>query len=61
MQFDLRTTLPLAVDAAADSWIVAKINSLSAVVVADKRIWVLTSRIPFPGKFSNQLSPQNLT
>jgi hypothetical protein len=53
--------LPLAVDAAVDSWIVAKINSLSDVAAADKRIWVFTSRIPFPGKFSDQLSPQNLT
>jgi len=58
MQFDLRTTLPLAVDAAANSWIVAKINSLSAVVVADKRIWVLTSRIPFPGKFLINFRPK---
>jgi hypothetical protein len=58
MQFDLRTTLPLAVDAAADSWIVAEINSLSDVVVADKRIWVLTSRIPFPGKFPINFRPK---
>jgi hypothetical protein len=50
--------LPLAVDAAVDSWIVAKINSLSDVAAADKRIWVFTSRIPFPGKFLINFRPK---